>query len=176
MAPERRDAAKEKFLDAFAQTAIILVACRSANINRTTVDYWKDRDPDFRLRFRQAEAEANDRIDAEIHRRAIQGVRRTKGVYYKGNLVGSEEIVEYSDTLLIFLAKARMPDRYRDNVHLPFTQHHPEITDDEVPYEMLMEVERMLYKVSTGKEPPRIPDPIIIDGVIHREYPKNHLA
>lgn len=53
-----------------------------------------------------------DRLEAEMARRAIEGV--DKPVFYKGEEVGS--IREYSDTLAITLAKAVRPARFRENV------------------------------------------------------------
>lgn len=98
------------FLDAFATSGIILVACRAAGITRQLVDYWNEHDEDFGNRYGLARREADDRIRAEIQRRAMQGVQRSKPIFYKGQQVGSDVYVEYSDTLLIFLAKARMPE------------------------------------------------------------------
>ncbi len=98
------------FLDAFAASGIILVGCRAAGITRQLVDYWNEHDSDFSNRYGFARREADDRIRAEIQRRAMQGVTRSKPIFYKGVQVGSDVYVEYSDALLILLAKARMPE------------------------------------------------------------------
>jgi len=50
-------------------------------------------------------------IDAAVHDRAINGV--PKGIYFKGKLVATER--QYSDTLLLALAKANNP-KYREHV------------------------------------------------------------
>ena len=39
-----------------------------------------------------------------------------KAVYHMGEVVGTER--EYSDTLLIFLLKGAMPEKYHENVKL----------------------------------------------------------
>lgn len=52
-------------------------------------------------------------IDAEIHRRAIDGV--DKGVYFKGSRVDTEKV--FSDRLLEMLAKANDP-KYRDHLNV----------------------------------------------------------
>lgn len=52
-------------------------------------------------------------IDAEIHRRAIDGTN--KGVYFKGRRVATEKV--YSDRLLELLAKANDP-KYRDKMQV----------------------------------------------------------
>jgi hypothetical protein len=51
-------------------------------------------------------------IEAEMDRRAIEGALRP--VYYKGKPCGA--VRDYSDTLLIFRAKALAPERYRERV------------------------------------------------------------
>ena len=116
MTPDQRLILMDRFLDAFAQSGIVLGGCRAAGIHRNLVAYWSEHDlHDFAKRYEQAKAEANDRIRAEIHRRAIQGVKRQEAIYYKGEVVGSKELTEYSDILLIFLAKSRMPE-FRDKI------------------------------------------------------------
>lgn len=102
----------ETFLHTFAETANVMLSARAANIARATVYYWLEHDvDDFSKRYNVADQEANDRIEAEIHRRGIVGV--DKPVYYKGEIVG--HIREWSDNLLMFRAKARM-NKYRDRV------------------------------------------------------------
>src|SRR5207253_3228748 len=92
--------------EAFAKTGVIRSAARAAEIDRSTVYAWQEHDDQFSVRFGQARAESDDRIREEIRRRALSGT--LKPVYYLGERVGT--IREYSDTLLIFLAKARMPE------------------------------------------------------------------
>lgn len=105
-----RALAMQVFLDHFAKNANLTQAAAAATVSRQTVYVWQEHDTDgFAERFHVAEAQANDAIDAEIHRRAITGT--LKPVYQGGKKVGS--IREYSDTLLIFLAKSRM-EKYRD--------------------------------------------------------------
>ena len=45
-------------------------------------------------------------------RRALEGGEEP--VFYQGKIVGS--VRKYSDTLLMFMLKARRPERYRDRV------------------------------------------------------------
>lgn len=108
---EERTRIQERFLTIFAQTANVMLACRAVSIGRSTAYEWRKTDEEFSLRWADAEEEANEAIEAEIHRRAIVGV--DEPVYYKGQLI--DTIKRYGDTLLIFLAKARMPHKYRDN-------------------------------------------------------------
>lgn len=65
--------------------------------------------------FRQAWAEAAERgtelLEQEAARRAYHGT--LKPVFHQGVECG--KVREYSDTLMIFLLKARNPQKYRDN-------------------------------------------------------------
>jgi len=51
-----------------------------------------------------------DRLEAEIYRRAHEGVETP--VYQNGRMVGTKRT--FSDLLLIFAAKGAMPDKYRE--------------------------------------------------------------
>lgn len=55
-----------------------------------------------------------ERIDLELHRRAIDGIK--KPVYFKGHIVGYE--VVRSDRLLEFIAKANNPKKYGNHVQV----------------------------------------------------------
>jgi hypothetical protein len=46
---------------------------------------------------------------------------REKGIYHQGVQVGTETVTEYSDTLLIFLLKAKRPEVYRDRTEVKHT-------------------------------------------------------
>jgi hypothetical protein len=97
------------FLAEFAQNANILLSAQKAGVNRCTVYKWLEHCPDFSFAFNQAKEDANDMLRAEVYRRAIEGV--PEKVWQLGKYCG--ETTKYSDTLLIFLCKARMPE-FRD--------------------------------------------------------------
>jgi len=59
--------------------------------------------------FQEAHAAACDTIEAEMRRRAIDGVE--KPVFYKGQQCGT--VREYSDMLLAMLANGAMPEKYK---------------------------------------------------------------
>ena len=111
-----RAIAKAAFLEAYAKTGIVRPAAEIAGVSRQTVYEWQEHDEAFTIGFNQARQAADDAIRAEIHRRAIEGI--DKPVYQGGRMVGT--IREYSDTLLIFQAKARMPE-YRDKQQIEHT-------------------------------------------------------
>lgn len=116
MTARQRKAAQAAFLAAYAQTGIITSAAEAAGIVRSTVYEWQEHDETFSLRFHEAEATANDVLRAEILRRAYEGVEEP--VYQLAKYVGT--VRKFSDTLLIFEAKRRMPE-YRDKVDVKAT-------------------------------------------------------
>jgi hypothetical protein len=56
---------------------------------------------------------ACDILEAEAHRRAVEGVEKPVG-WYKGRPGGY--VREYSDVLLIFLLKGLRPEKYKDRL------------------------------------------------------------
>lgn len=104
--PEERKNVQDNFLKFFARSGNIRQACWTVGVPRQTIYRWRNEDDDFEDRYQQALDDVNDRIRAEIWRRAINGVK--KPVYQGGKLVG--HIQEYSDSLLSLLARAHMPE------------------------------------------------------------------
>ena len=110
---EEREVAMSTFLRTFAQTANVMLSARASGIARTTVYYWQEHDTDdFGKRYNVALEEAKESIEAEIYRRGVTGW--DEPVYYKGERV--DTIRRYDHTLLIFLAKGLMPEKYRERV------------------------------------------------------------
>lgn len=104
---------KKAFLVAFAEHGNVSQACRTVGLAaRSTVYRWQEHDDDFAAAYREAELVANDAINTEIRRRGLEGW--LEPVYQGGLQVGV--IRKFSDTLLIFLAKGRMPEVYRERV------------------------------------------------------------
>lgn len=113
---------KAAFLAAYRDTANIRRAAEAADIDRTTFYQWSETDEQFSLAFNQAKLDAKEALEEEARRRAVEGVTREKGIYHMGQLVGTEVITEYSDTLLIFLLKGIAPEKYRENIAVTQTQ------------------------------------------------------
>jgi hypothetical protein len=111
----QRIEAQSAFLKSFANAGNVRAACMSANVDRSTVRQWEEHDTDFSLKYNLAKEDVNDAIRGEIFRRAMFGEERF--VTSMGKVVYHEDkpltIREKSDTLLIFQAKARMPE-YRE--------------------------------------------------------------
>jgi len=97
---ERRRAA---FLERLRESANVSAAARAAGMSRSSAYAVRRRDPDFRAGWDEALEEALDDLEAELRRRAIEGV--DKPVFYGGKECGS--VKSYSDTLGMFLLKSR---------------------------------------------------------------------
>jgi hypothetical protein len=144
MKAQQRIRAQAIFLAVYEHTANIVTAAEQAEIDRTLVYYWQEHDEQFSFAFHLADKAANARIDAEIKRRAIEGVeepivsmgqiayeyepilddegnqkfdKRGKPMFKRGRML---TVRKYSDTLLMFYAKKRMPE-YRDKSQLDVT-------------------------------------------------------
>lgn len=106
---------KKLFLEKFGELGIVSAAAEAAGVGRTTVYDWQERDEQFVLAFRQAEIRATEVLETEARRRAVEGVAKQRRVYdNRGNLIDEYSETTYSDTLLIFMLKARAPEKYRD--------------------------------------------------------------
>src|SRR5215208_7588054 len=104
----------EAFFDALRDGRSISAACLEAGIPRSSAYRWRESDPSFRAKWDACVEEGTDRLEDEALRRARDGTE--KPVYQGGKLVGT--VREHSDTLMIFLLKARRPQKYKDRVAL----------------------------------------------------------
>ena len=114
---DARGRARERFLKAYAVCGTVSTAAKAAGVTRNTIYVWAEHDESFALAMRQAELEATEVLETEAWRRARDGY--SEPVYQQGKLVGT--VQRYSDALLVFLLKARAPERYRDRVDVSVT-------------------------------------------------------
>lgn len=106
---------KKLFLEHFAVHGNVSYGADHAGIQRSTVYRWQEHDDAFAAAYREAEIKATETLEAEARRRAVVGVDKQRRVYdNRGNLIDEYTETTYSDTLLIFLLKARAPEKYRD--------------------------------------------------------------
>lgn len=101
---------RKRFLDEYVKCGNISGASEAAGIDRVYHYRWMN-DPEYQQQFEQAFRCACDELEREAHRRAVTGVPVPQ--FYQGKQCAT--IKEYSDTLLIFLMKGAMPEKYRDN-------------------------------------------------------------
>jgi hypothetical protein len=114
---------KEEWLEAHRKIGIVTATCRKTKIQRSTVYFWMDHDPEFKAAVADAEKEAIELLESEARRRAHKGTIRP--VFYKGEKCGS--IREYSDFL---------ENRIKFNVRR--LNHAPTINDAEKLYDTLV--------------------------------------
>ncbi|TDR82195.1 terminase [Paludibacterium purpuratum] len=101
-----------QFLEVLATTANVSAAAKKVRIDRTHMYRLRDDDPEFAAAWDEAVKLGTAALEDEAVRRAHDGT--LKPVFYKGERCGT--IREYSDTLLIFLLKARDPERFADRL------------------------------------------------------------
>lgn len=92
-------------------------ACRSSGLTRSAIYVWRKDDEAFAAAFDEALEHGTDAMEDEVTRRAFQGVEES--VFYQGKKCGA--VTRYSDTLAIFMLKARRPDKFKDRVASEFT-------------------------------------------------------
>ena len=100
------------FLVAFAEHATVAAAATAAHVGRRTHYDWLEADDAYAAHFKDVEEGVTEALEAEARRRAQHGI--DEPVHYQGKKV--DTIRRYSDTLLIFLLKARRPEMYRERV------------------------------------------------------------
>lgn len=93
-----------------ATGGVISRASKLANIDRRYHYRWLAEDELYKAAFEEAEQEAIEVLECELHRRAVDGI--DKPVFYQGKKV--DTVKEYSDNLLMFMLKKKNP-AYRDN-------------------------------------------------------------
>lgn len=105
-----RQAVMRAILEGYRNTGTIVGGCKEAGVSRQLHDLWMAKRPEYKEAFEAVKQEYVDSLLAEATRRARDGVE--KGVWFQGVRVGKER--QYSDNLLMFLIKGKMPE-YRDH-------------------------------------------------------------
>src|SRR5918996_6419921 len=148
LAESKRWPAQERFLMEFARTGLLCHSADVAGITPQAVEHWRNGGEygkertlntfNFPKRFELALARYNERLDAEIDRRGIEGV--DKPLVFRGQITRDGNgnpvtIKEYSDNLLMF-KKKKLDPAYRDNfqpqqpnTHVAITQTVIEVHD-----------------------------------------------
>ena len=96
------------FLQALRETGNVSAAARAAGKSRAAIYRARKQLPDFAADWADALEEAADWLELEALRRAVDGTE--EGRYFRGEMIGT--ITRYSDSLLMFLLKARRPTLY----------------------------------------------------------------
>ncbi len=143
---------KRAFLAAFRETGNVRLACEVAKVGRSSHYRWLEEEPAYREAFDQAKLQAADVLEQEAHRRAVEGVEEPVG-WYKGEAGGT--VRRYSDTLLIFLLKGVLPDRYRERVDVRGVLAHLDVS--RLPDELVA-------RLAAGENPITVLAPIVQAG------------
>jgi hypothetical protein len=110
--PTQQDA----FLAVYRATGLFNKAAQAAGVTKSDIEaYCKGQTGDaenFMLNVQDAIGTWQDTIESEITRRAITGIDRD--IFYKGEWIATEKV--YSDTLLVKLAEAKLPDFKKQEV------------------------------------------------------------
>lgn len=112
-------AKRRQFLDVLRMCANVTAAARAGGVSRASWYRLRERDPAFARDWQLALDAGIDALEDEAMRRAFEG--NVEPVFYQGQQVGS--VRKYSDSMLMFLLKARRPQRYRERVGV-------EVSDD----------------------------------------------
>lgn len=106
-----------RFLEVLSNTANVSAAAKTIRVSRGHLYEVRAGNDEFAAAWDEAVKLGTSALEDEAVRRAMDGT--LKPVFYKGQKCGT--IREYSDTLLIFLLKARDPDKYADRVRKELT-------------------------------------------------------
>lgn len=109
---------RPRFLAAFEEHVSVSEACRVADVARSNVYAERERDEAFAAAWSEIEERTTERMEREALRRGVDGwiERQEFAVNEDGEQVPTLTVRKFSDTLLIFMLKARRPDTYRENV------------------------------------------------------------
>ena len=128
---------KADFLKRLRTSLNVADAAKRAGIANSTVYRHRQTNARFRAEWDAALKAAVDEVESNVLRRAVEGVE--KPVFYRGQQVGS--VRSYSDTLAMFVLKAKRPEIY---ARLTGGAPTPaEMTEEEARNEVLRRLDRL---------------------------------
>lgn len=145
VAPFDAEAWMPTFLEFLVEGGHVRGACSAASIGRSTAYRHRGSNDAFAEAWDDAVEASTERLEEEAYRRAHDGLVRTR--YDKDGNIASEEIV-YSDTLMIFLLKARNPEKYRERLDL---RHSGAVRTPRVDLSVLSKKELDQYETLSEK-------------------------
>ncbi len=101
-----------KILAALNAGATLSKAASVGGISLTTLRNWRKADGAFEQGCLDALEAGTDALEDEAFRRAAIGTKKPVG-FHQGQHTGVF-VTEYSDSLLVFMLKARRPDKFKD--------------------------------------------------------------
>jgi hypothetical protein len=112
------DGARNTFLESLRRTGLVATSAKLVGVNSRRIKSECEVDKEFAADMQEALLEYSERIQAELHRRAVDGVPET--VYFQGVPCGTK--INYSDSLLTTLVKAKSPE-FREKIAVDTTIH-----------------------------------------------------
>lgn len=100
----------DKYIEALRATGLEATARGIAQVSRRQVLDAMESDAEFAEAVKDAMAKWADKLEEEAYRRGVTGIE--KGIYYQG--VKTDTEMQYSDTLLVTMLKAKRGDEYGD--------------------------------------------------------------
>ena len=125
------------FIERLKATGNVTLAASGAGVALQHAYRTRNRSKAFRRSWEDALEQAMDLLEGEARRRAT-GIKRD--VWYAGEKVGTKNV--YSDTLLMFLLRARRPHLYRDNVKVERSGGMEVTGDRKVTFEFVRPAEQ----------------------------------
>jgi hypothetical protein len=107
------------FLERLSRGASVSAAAKGAGYARRSLYRWRAADAELAAAWDDALEVDTDLLEDEALRRALHGVAEPR--FYEGKARG--HVQKYSDTLLIFLLKARRPEKYSDKARQHLSCH-----------------------------------------------------
>lgn len=135
------------FLAAYEECGQISAAALMAGMDRTTHYKWMREDGSYVERFEESHMVYVDNMEAEARRRAVEGVEIP--IYYMGRKVGHKKM--FSDTLLIFLLKGELPDKYKERGEQE-VKHSGQIHKTDLSELSIEELEKIAGKKTSDEE------------------------
>lgn len=105
------------FLATLAESGNVTLAAAKAKLSRTQLYNKRKADDAFGKAWAEAETLGNAALEDEARRRAYNGW--LEPVFHKGAKCGT--VRKFSDTLMIVLLKAHMPEKYQERQKLEHT-------------------------------------------------------
>lgn len=99
----------DRYLELVKATGLLHKSATMVGVNPSTMNGWRNNDPELDDAVKEALQEHCDLIEGEVFRRSIQGIQSP--VFFQG--LHTADKVEYSDRLLELYAKRHIP-AYRD--------------------------------------------------------------
>jgi hypothetical protein len=109
------------FLETYRNTGHIVLSAEKNGISRNRHYHWLKTKPGYRELFEQVRREAGEFLESEAVTRSTTGYKEP--VFYQGKRCGW--VTRYDSSLLQFLIRGHLPDRYASRTEVSGPQGQP---------------------------------------------------